>query len=254
MIKDSLLRYLNDLRSDAIFSKLFDDSKEMCSDLSLEEPSLPRRQRVPKKMHDYYGSLSKDHACDTVEQYYKTQYFEVIDLLTTKIKERFDQETLKHLISIEDLVVQAAKGDDNIVIGQKLEDHIKGDLDVDGLSRELQILSKYIPEVDPSLKDISSISTVIEIMKKGKLLKLFSELHKLLKLYLTIPLSNASAERSFSALRRVKTYLRNRLTQENLNNFLILHCHMSITDSIDLNAVMVNFIRANERRMKFFGY
>ena len=63
VIKDSLLRYLNDLRSDAIFLKLFDDSKEMYSDFSLEEPSLPRRQRVPKNMHDYYGSLSKDHAC-----------------------------------------------------------------------------------------------------------------------------------------------------------------------------------------------
>ena len=252
VIKDSLLRYLNEMRSDEIFSKLFEDSKTMCSDLSLEQPSLPRRKRAPKKMRDYYGSLSTDHACDTVEQYYKTQFFEVIDLLTTQIKDRFDQDTLKYLISIEDLVVHAAKGED-IAIDQELEDKIKQDLNVDGLKRELQILSKYIPEVDPSLKDVSSISTVIDIMRKGKLVKMLSELHILLKLYLTVPLSNATAERSFSALRRVKTYLRSRLTQAHLNHFIILHCHKSLTDHIDLNAVMVNFVRANERRMKFFG-
>ena len=73
------------------------------------------------------------------------------------------------------------------------------------------LLSSFISEVDPTLKNVTSISTVMDIMKKGKLIKMFSELHLLLRLYLTVPLSNATAERSFSALRRVKTYLRNRL-------------------------------------------
>ena len=39
----------------------------------------------------------------------------------------------------------------------------------------------------------------------------------LLKLDLTIPLSNATAEQSFRAPRRVKTYLRNSLKLEHLD-------------------------------------
>ena len=87
----------------------------------------------------------------------------------------------------------------------------------------------------------------MDIMKKGKLDKLFSELHILLKLYLTITLSNATAERSFSALRRVKTYLRNILTQEDLNYYLILHAHKYLTD---LENVLKHFVMVNETRMK----
>ena len=95
------------------------------------------------------------------------------------------------------------------------------------------MLSKYVAEVDPELKEVTSIATVMDIMKIGKLHRVFSELHILLRLYQTIPLSNATAERSFSALRRVKTYFRSRLTPEHLNHYLELHCHKEVTDSID---------------------
>ena len=102
------LLYLNDLRSDAHFEKLFEDSKALSTDLSLEMPSLPRRKKAPRKMRDYYGQLSKDHACESVEQFFRNQFFEVIDLITTKIKDRFDQKTLNLLISIEEIMINAA--------------------------------------------------------------------------------------------------------------------------------------------------
>ena len=54
-------------------------------------------------------------------------------------------------------------------------------------------------EVQPDLKDITSIQTVIDVMKQGKLTKVFSELHSVIKLYLTVPLSNATAERSLAS-------------------------------------------------------
>ena len=90
-------------------------------------------------------------------------------------------------------------------------------------------------------------------MRKGDLKKIFSELYILLRLYLTVPLSNASAERSFSALRRVKTYLRSRITQEHLNPHLMLHVHKILTDAIDLHDIARDFINVNERRLGFLG-
>ena len=203
-------------------------------------------------MRDYHGQLSKDHACESVEQFYRNQLNEVIDWMTTKINDRFDQKTLNLLISIEELVINAANGATFDLDSQLLK-FLEGDVQVVELQKELNILSKYVAEVDPQLKEVTSIATVMDIIKKGKLLKVFSELHILLRLYLTIPLSNATAERSFSALRRVKTYLRSRLTQEHLNHYLILHCHKELTDSIDLTVIRNNFVKVNERRMKFYG-
>ena len=38
----------------------------------------------------------------------------------------------------------------------------------------------------------------------------------------------------FSALRRIKSYLRNSMTQARLNHVLFLHCHQDQTNSLDL--------------------
>ena len=45
---------------------------------------------------------------------------------------------------------------------------------------------------------------------------LYSLVNSLLKILLTLPVSVASAERSFSSLRRLKTWLRNQMGQERL--------------------------------------
>ena len=47
---------------------------------------------------------------------------------------------------------------------------------------------------------------------------------------------------------RVKTYLRNTLGQERLNNLMILHAHKEITDSLDLDAIANEFIVNSEHR------
>ena len=130
---------------------------------------------------------------------------------------------------------------------------LEGDVDVPKLSSELNLLASFVKEVQPDLKDITSIQTVIDVMKQGKLTKVFSELHSVIKLYLTVPLSNATAERSFSALRRIKTYLRSTLTQEHLNHFLVLNAHRELLDRIDVNEVCQSVMKVNERRRKYFG-
>ena len=56
------------------------------------------------------------------------------------------------------------------------------------------------------------------------------------------------------ALRRVKTYLRNRLTQKHLNHQLMLHVHKQLTDSIDVEiSIARSFVSVNGQRHAFFG-
>ena len=77
---------------------------------------------------------------------------------------------------------------------------------------------------------------------------LFSEVEKLIRIYLTIPMSNATAERSFSALKRLKTYLRATMGQKRLNHLTFLHVHKDLTDNLDLNKILKTFVLINDRR------
>ena len=51
----------------------------------------------------------------------------------------------------------------------------------------------------------------------------FPNVEIILNILLTMPISIASGERSFSSLKRVKTYLRNTMTEDRLNFTSILY-------------------------------
>ena len=59
---------------------------------------------------------------------------------------------------------------------------------------------------------------------------------------LVMPATNAVSERSFSALKRVKTYLRSTMGESRLNHFMLLHVHKELADVED-----------NQRRKQLFG-
>ena len=69
-----------------------------------------------------------------------------------------------------------------------------------------------------------------------------SEVITSVKLVLVTPTTNATSERSFSALRLVKTYLRSTITQNRLNNLMALAVHKETTDNLDLLEVANVFI------------
>ena len=80
-----------------------------------------------------------------------------------------------------------------------------------------------------------------------------SQLCVLLTLILILPATNAVSERSASSLRRIKTYLHSTMSQQRLNNLMILHIHKEQTDSLDLTQCMKDFTLGNDHRTDLFG-
>ena len=70
---------------------------------------------------------------------------------------------------------------------------------------------------------------------------------------LVMPATNALSERSFSALRRIKTWLWTTTSQVRLNNCMILHVHKAKTDSLPLLQIGNEFIQKNSSRLHIFG-
>ena len=82
---------------------------------------------------------------------------------------------------------------------------------------------------------------------------MFNEAEQLVRLLLTVPCSNAETERSFSALRRLKTYLKNTMNQDRLNHLTVLHVHQDRLDIIDTSVIAREFVSKCEAWQLVFG-
>jgi len=124
---------------------------------------------------------------------------------------------------------------------------LHNDIDVAALVNELKllknILSSFAPDTFKIVRDVS----------KALIPALSGIYRSTARLYLTVAMSNAAAERSFSCLRRLKNHLTNKPNQEHLNHRLFLHIHKHLIDQADLIAMLQEFIEVNDRRINSFG-
>ena len=84
--------FLKRQRSEELLTAFYRDSVKEAEDLT-QPPKLPRQRQVPRRVDD--GAPS--HRFATPEEYYRKQYFEVLDLLATELERRFDQNSFKIL-------------------------------------------------------------------------------------------------------------------------------------------------------------
>ena len=74
--------------------------------------------------------------------------------------------------------------------------------------------------------ECSNPSQLLSFSHRNDLIQTIPEATKLLKLVLTLPDTTASAERLFSALKRIKTYSRNRTKEERLSSLALIAIEM----------------------------
>ena len=128
----------------------------------------------------------------------------------------------------------------------------KEDVNVLQLQKQLPLLVDVIKHGTPLDKKVITIRTVCEAMNAQSVYK--TEVHKLLQLYLTIPISLSTAERTFSALKHVLTYLqRSSMSQKRLNNCVLAHVHKNMLDGLDIVDIAREFIMVNGEQIKYFG-
>ena len=119
-----------------------------------------------------------------------------------------------------------------------------------------QIIRNFtlIRQVLPTVIKVTFIRTICEAMNSQVVYKsMLSEVHNILRLYLMMPITSATSERSFFALKVVNTYLCSSMFEQRLNNCLLLHIHKDLTDSCDMEKVAKDFIAVNTEGRNYFG-
>lgn len=101
-------------------------------------------------------------------------------------------------------------------------------------------------------------STKFEKLKEqNKVIFLYSEcdeddypiLKSLYQILLTLPISAATAERSFSSLRRLKTWLRANMREDRLTGLALIYIHRQI--NVDFAKIINRFANLKNRRVQF---
>lgn len=175
----------------------------------------------------------------------------MLDIIDNELDRRFDQHDFGVVVDIERLLVTAGNGGE-VTLPSSITSLYK-DLDFDQLCAQLRMLpdtikTSTLQNENMSVRAISNAMNAVPVAKY-----LLPEVHKLLKLFFTIPVSTASAERSFSTLRRLKSYLRSTMTQKRLNDLMTCHIHRDILEDTDMTAIAKEFVQTNERRRQTFG-
>ncbi|KAL4104693.1 hypothetical protein QTP88_019975 [Uroleucon formosanum] len=208
-VRNSTLEVLKSFRTDEFFSKMFNHSTEIADKCGFKATQLPRQGKIPSKI----GGGSKA-PFESVEQYYKVSIvWPVIDILSEEIEARLQENNLSVLNNLSKVL---------------------GGTDEDTASVKIKI---------------TTIQERADVFVQKSLKNVFPMLFKLFRLFFTIPMNPASCERSFSCLRRLKTYTRNKIGQERLSSLALLAIERSI--EVNISKVIDDFNLSQKRRLNF---
>lgn len=232
------------LRADIKFDVLWDDVQNKITQFDLNEIKLPRYIRRPAR---YEQNILNEHHFESSRDYYRVQYFMFLDCVINHISQRFQQGGMIMYSKMESLVQTALNAQDFSTLLSEVSDFYD-DIQKSRLETELRML----PDICPASRSVTE--AVNQFRTKSKEVRLlFKEVERLFHFLLVVPASSSTAERSFSALKRLKSYLRTTMSQERLNHVTLLHVHKDLLDSVHIGKITAEFVSRKEYRRSVFG-
>jgi len=73
---------------------------------------------------------------------------------------------------------------------------------------------------------------------------------RLIRLVLTLPVSTATTERAFSAMKHVKTVLRNKMEKEFLADSMMIYIERELDEDIDSDSIIDELYYTKHRRVQ----
>ena len=148
------------------------------------------------------------------------------------------------MAGLEQVLVRASKGESyRHLITPDITRMYISDIDFGLLRTQLDMLQTLVPH------PMDNFSNFLKwFVSEGHHSCLLSQVKQIVKLILVLPATNAISERSFSTLRRVKTYMRATMTQQRLNSLMKLTIYKEETSALDVKEIIKLFVGTSARR------
>ena len=229
---------LHNIRTDSAFASLLDKAMQQSEERRLGEIELPRARRPPSRLTGHADA----YISSSISDYYRPMYFNVIDVAINELEGRFSNNgDLQTYRSMEDLLLQGAVNEDarRLLLPYK-------EIDWADFAVQLPLFRK---------QKYTTLKGATELLRSmsSETRCYFFEVTKLVRLLLVCPAASVEAERSFSALRRLKTWLRSTMLQERLNDIALCCVHQDVLDELDIKPLLKEFAIRNTVRAKIFG-
>ena len=229
------------------FTNAMISSKEIACEMGIE-PIFREKRRVRRKKQ--FDENVDDEVTQSIEESFRIDYFTyIIDQAISSLKNRFEQlqkyeNIFGFLFNLEKL--KSLTNDSLKQYCLDLECFLKHEnfSDIDGLDLflELNVLKEILQTKE---------NTPIEILNYIKRLDYFPNACITYRILLTIPVTVAYVERSFSKLKLIKSYLRSTMSQERLTGLAILSIEKEMVAKLEYKTLINTFATQKARKIKF---
>lgn len=249
LIHNTLL-YLEELRSDEKFNEFIciAESKAHSLDVPTQFPN-ESTLRSRRKKRQSIDECRDERICDPKTSFRIEFYFKILDQAIISVRERFEQleahnTSFSFLYDIGILSKNSELSSSCKNLADALRNGQNFDLHGEDLFNELTVLSPLIKPQTPGIE-------VLEYIYANRLEELFPNCIIALKILLTLPVTVASGERSFSKLKLIKNYLRSTMGQERLVNLSLLSIEAQLVETLEYEELINDFAKLKARRINF---
>ncbi|XP_067144934.1 52 kDa repressor of the inhibitor of the protein kinase-like [Centruroides vittatus] len=217
-------------------------AKNMCEELSI---SMEPQRRITRRHIFYDGTRDANLSC---ENELRRKLFSSLNRIIVEIRERFQQ--LQNLADKFAYLTPAILLDSDDTKCNL--DYVSAEIDEQDFKLERLRLRTFIAATGNENKLINvNPLELLKFIVKSKLEDTLPNIIIMLRIFLTIVISNASCERSFSKLKLIKNYLRSTMSTLRLTNLAILSIEQKVCDVIDIDSAIKDFALKKSRRIKF---
>ena len=204
---------LEDYRSDSMWNKVYEYAKSVAElhGIEVAVPTSARKRRLPKRFEEcvLLQSMGCRESVSSSEEYKRELYFPVVDAFLSELRRRFDNKNMDVMRGIQ-ACNPHSKDFLSLSVLMPLAEMYSFDKDV--LEMEVKLAKRTLETKE--LEHIGDVFLALVSLKAA-----FPEFTKLVRIAMTIAISTAHCERSFSALKRIKNYLRSREQADELSNY-----------------------------------
>ncbi|XP_024984170.1 zinc finger MYM-type protein 1-like [Cynara cardunculus var. scolymus] len=245
-----LVEYFEKYRENG-FTRAIREAKEIASNIGVEPEFAVKRFFSRKKQSDEIPNTEKEQ--QSAQETFRTDYFLVlVDMALLQLRTRFEQmqefeSMFGFLFDGRSLVTLNNDELKKCCLNLELALTNGNDSDIDGkyLFMDLQALQVMLPK---EASKSGNPWTSIQIMEFAKKMDVFPHVLLAYRILLTVPVTVASAERSFSKLKVLKSYLRSTMSREKLNELAILSLENKFLANISYDEVIDIFASKNTSR------
>ncbi|XP_076906872.1 uncharacterized protein LOC143563147 [Bidens hawaiensis] len=185
--------------------------------------------------------ISKKEDDITSRYHYVVNTFNtVLDMQIQELVNGFNEVTTKFLTSMSSLSPSCNFSACSKVNLLKLAEMYPCDFDFDEKEKLVYELGHYITNVkeDKRFANLSGLGDLANMMVKTRLHTDYPLVYRLIKLSLVLPVATTSVERCFSSMKNVKTDLRNRMSDEYMNDSCNFYIEKEFLQQVSVEEVM----------------